>query len=179
MNIIFIFIFVIAFIIIIIYNYTQKLENLPNSCACVFDLDDTLTCNYANAKNAINACKQNGCVFAINTARTSSYYGDIPLDKLGLEENLFINDIYTGDWNTVNKSFSRESFNKHVANTKKEHLDTISKKYNILKNRIILFDDNINNITVAKENGYSTVHANDTCGLNQNVLSEVNYILTN
>lgn len=146
-----------------------------NNCVCVFDLDNTITCGLDTAKHVIQECKKNNCQIVVNTARTSPYIEDIQLDYLNLPKNI---EIYYGD----HDQHSFKNYNhliEYIALKKKEHLDTISKKYNTKKSRIILFDDNETNIKTAQKYGYSVIHANHPmCGLNWNSINILNKILS-
>lgn len=148
---------------------------------CVFDLDDTLTCGYDNAREAIIECKINECKIAINTARAAPYYKDIKLDKLGLTKEDFKEDFYYGDWvKDLTSSMSWEQLKQKIAETKVKHLDTLKIKYNVDPKKIILFDDSDSNIDAAKAAGYSTIHANSVaCGLNENVVKNIRKIMNN
>lgn len=160
------------------------------TCACVFDIDNTITCGFSRALNAVNECKKRNCVIALNTARIltdpttdskidlKKIYEDLDLNKLGLKEEDFHDDVYYGTWLKNASYTTNESLMKDISETKTKHLETIQKKYNLSKDRIILFDDNLYNIEDAKKNGFSVIHANHVgCGLNDNVVSEIKRIL--
>lgn len=173
-----------------IFNKLEKLVNLePKSKLnikykgiCVFDLDDTLTCGFDNAKAAIYECKINECKIAINTARPAPYYRDIKLKKLGLEKSDFEGDIYYGDWiRDMVSSISYEKIMEKVVSTKVKHLKTLENKYNISdRKKIILFDDHIGNIKGARDAGFSVIHANSVaCGLPEDVGKQIRDIINN
>ncbi len=167
----------IIFIAAMLY-YHYKTEKPIPECICVFDLDDTITCGFDNAKSAIEECKNRSCVFAVNTARTSPYYADIKFGALGIHPEIFKDNFYHGTWNNKMSYTDRDSLINEIAKTKVKHLDTLHKKYGTAKDKIILFDDNDTNINLAKYHGYSTVHANhENCGLNNNVVKEISDIL--
>lgn len=181
MNYLYFFIIIgILILILILIKYSNKFSNnheLFNnnnntnySCACIFDLDDTITCNKDIAKNAIEHCKKMNCKIGINTARQIPYIEDIDVNYLGLtSEDLQL--FYLGPkLMTINS----------IAQNKVDALNDIYNKFNgkIPKNKIILFDDNFNNITAAKNYGFSTIHANNpSCGLNPYIVYEINNIL--
>jgi hypothetical protein len=177
--IIYVIVFIIICIIFILIIYFTTSRKKQYNCACVFDLDNTITCNISNAKKAVDECSSRSCLFAINTARTQSYYKDIEIDNLGIPHSAFINDFYHGDWDKNNFSYAnKEELMSYIAKTKVKNLDIISKKYGIPKKSIILFDDNTTNIDSAKYNGYSTILADHSnCGLKQNVDKEISDIL--
>lgn len=170
---------VILFILFIISVISREEFENDVDCICAFDLDDTLTCGLASAKKAVMKCKEKKCKFAVNTARSVPYYNDIRLNEIDLEPELFINDIYV--WKNNNMTFtSYDNLAKNVADTKVLHLENLATKYNVSKNRIILFDDNSTNIEIASKSGFSTIHANDVqCGLPSNVDKKIEYILEN
>jgi len=193
----FIFLFVL-FILFVLFLYFKKKEEAVNSsdidnfieetntkepddsCFCCFDLDQTLTCSIRQAKEAISECRKNKCILGINTARSGPYLNDVPLNELDLSLNEIKNDIYHGSGPNILATFtSAKDFNDHIARKKLDHLYTIKNKYNLNPKRIIFFDDNYNNIKLAKENGFSTIHANNPmCGLNNNVSRQIDSILT-
>ncbi len=176
MIVIIVIIVVIMFILLCIIMRKETFKNTYNGM-CVFDLDNTITCGLDNAKLAIDICKKNNYGIAINTARTSQYYSDINLDKLGLSEVDFINDFYYGKLPQC--SFTDEDcFYDNIANTKIEHLYTLSKKWNLNPQKIILFDDVWNNIEKANVNGFSTVFANhQICGIPDNISSQLEKLM--
>lgn len=174
------FVIILAIVIVGILAYKYFTKSEPRvECVCVFDLDDTLTCGIPQAKQAIDTCRKNYCKFAINTARNSTYLEDIQLKELGLNPSEFVNDYYIGDWMDKNSSFvNHDNLIEYIAQTKVKHLQTISNKYKVPKDKVILFDDNDVNIKIAKENGFSVIHANSrTCGLNSDVSEHIEYIL--
>jgi hypothetical protein len=148
------------------------------TCVCVFDIDATITCGEDNARTAIKECKKRNCKLALNTARTQPYYSDLNFNLLNLEKEDIKNDVYHGDCDKKNMTHSEAHFNNEIANTKVKHLNTIQQKYNVPKNRIILFDDIIHNVTAARDSGFSAIHANSpACGLDQHVKSDISRIL--
>jgi len=179
-TIIIIFLVILVVLVIIFKKINEKKIDKfsETSCVCCFDLDNTITCGLDNAKTAIKECKKRNCKLAINTARTSPFIGDLQLKSLDLEKKDIENDIYYGDWDKKNITFSDQYFAQEIANTKLNHLTTLKDKYSVPKNRIILFDDVKTNIDTAKENGYSVVFANDPkCGLTDSVKSDIARIL--
>lgn len=137
----------------------------PISAVCAFDLDNTITCGLEQAKEAIAHCRKRNAKITINTARPTKWYSDININKLGLTED-DLNEFYHGD------------INQSVENTKVRHLITMSNKWNVPRNKVILFDDLISNINSARENGFSAIHANNqTCGLPTDVTKQIDEIL--
>lgn len=180
-----IIIFCIFFIFMLFIYKTENTSFKKYKGICVFDLDDTLTCGFDNAKAAIYECKINECKIAINTARLLPYYKDIDLKKLGLHENDFKDDVYHGDWDKEGDkesltTLSISSILEKVAMTKVKHMETLMKKYNISDpKKIILFDDQIKNIELAKSAGFSTIHANSVaCGIPEDVRKRIRDIMT-
>lgn len=171
----FIIIVILVFILIIINistnNNNQELfNNNKYSCVCMFDLDDTITCNKEIAKNAINHCKKMNCKVGINTARQIPYIADIDLNYLGLTSD-DLELFYLGP---------KIMTANNIAEQKVNALNDVYNKFNgiIPKNKIILFDDNFTNISTAKNYGYSIVHANNpTCGLNPYIIYQIDNIL--
>jgi len=169
--------FGLFFISIMLFAHCTRKKPIPD-CICVFDLDDTITCGFDNARKAIDECKNRSCVFAVNTARTSPYYADIKFGELGIHPEIFKDNFYHGTWNSKMSYVSNSSLSDEIAKTKIEHLDTLHNKYGTAKDKIILFDDNDTNINLAKYHGYSTIIANhENCGLNNNVIKEISNIL--
>jgi len=166
---------ILLFIFIIFLNYrTEKNNenydtikwNMNVPCICVFDIDNTITCSLDHARAAIEECKANNCKISLNTARTSKYYKDVNLHGLGLSQEDFENDHYTGTHDKLGVSMSYDGLVHHIANTKVSHLNTINNKYGTPRDKIILFDDNYTNIEYAKNHGFSVIHANNpSCGL--------------
>ena len=156
-----------------------ELKNLTKNCVCCFDLDKTLTCSIKQGRDAINTCRKNNCILAINTARFGPYFDDVPLNELGLSLNEIKNDIYHGSGpNVLSTITNAQDFNDHIARKKLDHLYTIKHKYDIDPKKIILFDDNENNIKFAKNSGFSIIYANNPmCGLNNNVSRQIDSIL--
>jgi hypothetical protein len=167
----------IMLLFLITRNGDKEERFSQSTCACVFDIDNTITCGHEQARNAINECKKNGCKLALNTARIGPYYNDVKFENIGLEKEDIIDDVYHGiDHNNINKAtYGHEQLFSKIAEEKVKHLYTIQRKYNIINpKRIILFDDMIENVTKAKNKGFSAIHANGTiCGLNQHVVSEI------
>lgn len=173
--------FVIVLLLIILYVFWMR-RNVDKftefTCACVFDIDNTITCGLENAKLAVKECKKNNCKIALNTARTIPYYKDVKLEEIGLCEEDIVGDVYCGDYNKDMVSYDANYINKRVALTKVEHLRKIADKYGLRAGRVILFDDMIDNIKLAEEGGFSTVHANcHSCGLNDYVGAQIKDIL--
>ncbi len=162
-----------------IQNIKEK-ESFDNQkCACVFDLDDTITCSVDRAAKVIQKCRDNGCLIAFNTARTIPYYQDLDLRSLGII-NKDLENFYIGDHYNLGYSLSEEGLHNHIADTKVKHLQTIKDRHSIgNSHRIILFDDNLKNITWARSNGFSAIHANSpSCGLNMGSVEEVERMLS-
>lgn len=161
--------------LIILYNKkNEKYNNIKYNGICAFDLDKTLTCGIHQGRKAIKECKNMNYKIAIITARPTPWYNDINLEELGLKEEDFIDDFYYGDNYTC--SFTNiECLQNEIAKKKLNSLKHLSKKYNITNNNIILFDDLYENINLAKNEGFSTIHANhDICGLPMNVDKLIN-----
>lgn len=189
----YIIIIIIVILLLSIIFYKKEYFNsdinkyTETNCFCVFDIDGTINCNEEAVKNAVNTCKKRGCKFAINTARIlpdihvyNKHYiiNDIDLNNINLELDDIIDNIYTGDWSKDTKTYFKHSVHQKIADTKVKHLETIHNKYSVPKKRIILFDDMIDNITYAKNHGFSTILANNyECGLNEHVSSDINDIL--
>lgn len=153
-------------------GYMQYPEN---KCVCVFDLDDTITCNKDIAKEAIKECKNNGCKIAINTARQLKYYEDIDTDYLGLDQE-DLSNFYTGPID-VDYSIPNNNLHLKIAEKKVSNLDEIAFKFSVPKKKVILFDDNEHNIKMAEKHGYSIIHANNpACGLNYDVINNIRQI---
>jgi hypothetical protein len=166
----------ILLVIIIIVGYTHdKSNNLtivsPANCICVFDIDSTITCSEDNARKVVDVCKENKCVLAINTARPYPVYQDLDLDALGLTLQDFQNDFYYGSYTDL---ISAES----IANTKTLHMNYMKSKYKVSPDKMILFDDNILNITRSAEAGYKTLLAdNNPCGLQKDAYIKTQELL--
>lgn len=175
-----IFFFFFLFLFLVFHFHKKEKEKEEKEvypCACVFDLDDTITCSTDIAAETIQTCRDNKCLIAFNTARGSPYFEDLKFNKLGLTREEVAKEFYHGNYN-ITHSFNREGLDNYIAETKVKHLDTISKKYNIPKNKIILFDDNRLNIQYATNYGYATVFANNPyCGLPFSSTSIVSQIL--
>src|SRR5574343_1404983 len=168
-----VFFMVLLIIIIIFFVYYFYIRNRKPKeyvdCVCVFDIDDTITCGLQNAKEAIDTCKERSCKLAINTARGGIYYNGIDFNALGIEPDTFYDDYYHGTWNKMSYASENELIDD-IAKTKVDHLYTVQQKYSVPKDRVILFDDNLNNIALAKYNGFSTILANHAnCGLPHNI----------
>ena len=145
----------------------------------VFDIDNTLTCNIQNARKAVLFAKARNIRLAISTARAVPYTGDLNLIDLSLDHTDFINDFYTCTRNDHLFENNTQALTINIANQKLDHLLIIQKKYSIdNRKKIILIDDNIYNITVANNNGFSVIHANAIpCGINDNIEEELYGIL--
>ena len=176
------FFFIIFIIFVFVTKYNEKFEGLGLSethCVCSFDIDGTITCNLDNANKAIKECKKRGCHININTARLQfdKYNNDLNYTKLGLTTD-DIQDVFTGDHDQYGTSFYNDSLPLRIAKTKVNNLKKTEDRYKIPRSRIILFDDVIENVNAAKNAGFSSIHANNsTCGLNQNVTSDISEIL--
>lgn len=180
-----IIIIIIILIIILIYIYNKSNENftqndntqepLENTCACIFDIDGTISCSFDNVKKAVNTCKREGCILGINTARKTDVGIEDILNKADISKNDF-SYIHTGKWSI----FNGENIPDQIAYDKSQYLEDVYNDNNkkIEKKHIILFDDNINNINFAKLLGYNTIYANNPkCGLNNDVDNQILNIL--
>jgi hypothetical protein len=167
----------------VIIKNREKFEsnNKSNPGICVFDIDGTITCGINRAAQAIKYCKERGCKIAINTARPSKWYDDLDLNGLGLHKDDFDSDFDSNFYNgePFKCSFiDQKCFEDSIANTKIKHLHTLSVKWNVKPELIILFDDQYYNIEKAKHAGFSTIYANHhLCGLPDNVVSLIENIL--
>jgi hypothetical protein len=196
--VLFVLLIVIMIITIIVITKKETMENYSETtCVCVFDLDGTLTCGHDHASTAVNECKKRLCKFAINTARyfpggssgsrgssgsDESYklrlVNDIPLENIGLTEQDIINDIYHGeDPNKNGFSSTVEKMIEQISDIKVKHMKFIKNKYNVPEHRIILFDDVQENIDAVKKHGFGGIHANNICGINEHVKSDISRIL--
>jgi hypothetical protein len=155
----------------------EQTDTISVPCVCAFDLDNTLTCGISRAAKAVDICKKQGCKIAINTARPTPWFSDLKLKRLGLEEIDFKDDFYHIE--PFKCSFQDNNcLSETISNTKSDHLDTISKKYSVPKNKVILFDDQWDNVKRARERGFSGIYANHpNCGISQNVHKEIDKIL--
>jgi hypothetical protein len=155
----------------------QSFQNSSFNSICVFDIDNTITCGIDRASQAIKECKNRGAKIAINTARPTKWYSDLDLVSLGLHEDDFDSDFYYGG--ELKCSFGdRKCFEDTISETKVKHLYTLANKWNVNPRKVILFDDNFNNIEKARINGFSTIFANHhLCGLPENVVEQIRNIL--
>lgn len=150
-----------------------SLSGIPGVCA--FDLDNTVTCGFENAKAAVDRCRELGMRLAINTARPTRNAGDIDLVALGLSD--VGDDFYTGAEYTCSFE-SAESFNAAIAETKVGHLEHLARKYSVPRARVVLFDDLESNVALARARGFSAVHANNPgCGIPADVTSQIDRIV--
>jgi hypothetical protein len=174
--------------IFLVYNNRENYTENPNvldksvpdpNCACVFDIDETITCGLPNAAKAVETCKEHNCRFALNTARGAAYYEDVKFHEIGLDPNLIKNDVHIWNQNAKATYASQDDMLKEIAENKVAGLEELQKKYSVPKHRIILFDDNNNNITKAQKSGYAVVHAANAgqCGLPNNVQKIISDIL--
>lgn len=162
----------LTFILTVFYYYSNYHKPIG---ICVFDLDDTITCGLDIAAKSIKRCKELGAIIAINTARPVMWYSDIDMERLGLN-NKDMSEFYYGRY--YDDISTREELVDRIAETKLKHLETLREKYGIDKNRIILLDDQLSNIIHAKNNGFSTIHANNKmCGLPYNTNELIDEIL--
>lgn len=181
-----IFLFFIGIVLIIVMTVLHKYREIfspihfsteqPN-CIFAFDIDGTITCGIDRASKAISKAKELGCKIAINTARPTRWYGDLDLQGLGLNESDFISDFYNGE--PFKCSFTDlNCFENSIATTKVNHLHTLSQKWKVKPQRIILFDDQWSNIEKCRQAGFSTIFANhSSCGLPDNVIEQIDLIL--
>lgn len=158
------------------FGSVSTIRNDP-SCVCAFDLDDTITCGIERAANVIKHCKDLGCKLAINTARPGRSYSDLNLQGLGLKIEDFESDFYNGS--PFQCSFTdTKCFVDAIANTKVDHLHTLSIKWGIEPRRVILFDDQIANVEKARQAGFSAILANHPdCGLSDDTITQIDKIL--
>lgn len=150
----------------------------PKTCACVFDIDDTITCGFEAARGAVDACRAAGCHFAVNTARLKGALSGVSLPAVGLDYEDVKDDLYVGDWDRLGASLFEGHLDTKIAATKVAHLRTIAKKYNLAPRRVILFDDNALNVDWARKAGFGTVLASGAgCGLPNDSAARVSYLL--
>jgi hypothetical protein len=179
------FLFLIIFLLIVAIgitifkqreSFSKESKELPD-CICAFDIDGTITCGLDRAARAISKCKERGCKIAINTARPTKWFNDLDLKSLGLHVTDFDSDFYNGE--PFKCSFTDiKCFEDTIANTKVKHLHTLSTKWNVNPQRIILFDDQYSNIEMAKQAGFSVIFANHhLTGLPDNVEILIDNIL--
>lgn len=171
-------ILLVIFVAIMIHKNREKFNDDPDTgCVCAFDLDGTITCGVDRAAKAITRCKELGCRIAINTARPTKWYNDLDLHGLGLHDYDFDSDFYHGE--PFKCSFTdTKCFSDSIADTKVKHLHTLSTKWNINPQRVILLDDQFSNVEKARQSGFSAIYANNQlCGLPDNVVDQINNIL--
>lgn len=117
----------------------------PMKCGCVFDIDDTLTCG--DPKKVIQMCKDNGCVFGLNTARSKPYAWDVPLQDQGFPLNVMKGEDFVYNPTQTN-----------IVPTKVAGLRDFQHKWKIdSPSKILFFDDNKLNIDGANAAGFTGV----------------------
>lgn len=176
----FVIILLILLIAFMIHKYgLEKFQQKEPDSICAFDIDGTITRGINRAARAIAKCKELGAVIAINTARPSKWYDDLDIHALGLAGSDFESNFYHGE--PFRCSFTDiNCFEDSIASTKVKHLYELSSKWNVVPKRIILFDDQWNNINKAKQAGFSTIQANNPYGgLPENVVDQIDHILSN
>ena len=148
------------------FHYSNKMDIEPdqeqdqtdynnNISICVFDIDGTINVNIESARKAIDTCKKNNSIIAINTARPEPYYQDLDLKALGITLDDIKNDFYYGKYcNMMSSSL--------IADTKVNHMHYIQQKYNCNPKKMILFDDNVLNIMKTRDAGYKVILANNS-----------------
>jgi 3-deoxy-D-manno-octulosonate 8-phosphate phosphatase KdsC-like HAD superfamily phosphatase len=183
-ELIFLFFIIILLVILIAFMIHKYPENFRGSqelkepdCICAFDIDGTITTGIDRAAKAIKRCKELGAKIAINTARPTKWYSDLDLDGLGVSHIEIDSEFYHGE--PFACSFTDiKCFENAIAGTKVKHLYTLSSKWNVRPERIILFDDQWSNVAMAKEAGFSAIHANyHLGGLPDNVVDQIENIL--
>jgi predicted AAA+ superfamily ATPase len=142
--------------------------------ACVFDLDDTLTCGqHSCAKHKIEAmcesidtCVREDMAIEVNTARPQqdNILWGIPNAVKGrlIKHDA---DVY------IRPRDSKLS----VEEQKLRHMKTIAKKWKISKKKMILFDDRLSTCTHLKNKGFKAIHVkneNGICSDELNVLKK-------
>lgn len=132
---------------------------IPNKCVCAFDIDYTITCG--NPRPFVEKCIAHGCRLAINTARPVKYIKDVDLDSISFTQPNFSDDDFY--YNPNSYSQTAES----AAEVKSTFLNLLNDKYSINNKKcVVLLDDHKTNIKVANEQGFSTIKAKPTKGLN-------------
>ena len=128
------------------------------NCVCAFDIDYTITCG--NPKPFIDKCISHGCKLALNTARPVKYVGDVNLDNIGLTTpHCHEDDFYYNP-----NSYSQTAEN--TAEVKSTFLNLLNDKYDINNKKcVVLLDDHRTNIKVAQNNGFETIKAKASKGL--------------
>lgn len=152
------------------FHQKQGFSKTPD-CVCVFDIDHTITCG--EPKHSVDMCKRHNCRLAINTARPAKYSKDIDMGEMGFDEPYYHDSDFYYNPNSYSQSGNK------VAQVKAGYLSSLQRKYSIPdKRRIILFDDNNENLKVAYEQNFSTIKASDRrCGLGQQSAVKINNIL--
>ncbi len=129
---------------------TDSYEPLPPAnppCGCVFDIDQTLTCG--DPRKVVQMCKDNGCVFGLNTARNTPYAGDVPLKDQGFPPNVLNGEDFVYNPNPTSAN---------VVATKVAGLQRFQHKWKIdSPGKILFFDDSLPNIEGANAAGFKGV----------------------
>lgn len=130
----------------------------PPPCGCVFDIDKTLTCG--DPTGVVRMCKDNGCVFGLNTARNMPYALDVPLKEQGFPPNVLNGEDFVYNANPT--------YDNIVA-TKVAGLQHFQHKWKIgSPSKILFFDDSLSNIEGANAAGFKGVWCPTTdhqCGV--------------
>jgi hypothetical protein len=177
----FIIILLMLLIAFLIHKYPEKFQGSEElkepDCICAFDIDGTITTGIDRAAKAIKRCKELGARIAINTARPTKWYSDLDLHNLGISDTEIDSEFYHGEPFTC--SFTDlKCFENAIAGTKVKHLHTLSSKWKVRPERIILFDDQWSNVSMAKQAGFSAIHANyHSGGLPHDVVEQIENIL--
>ena len=130
----------------------------PPPCGCVFDIDKTLTCG--DPAGVVQMCKDNGCIFGLNTARNMPYADDVPLKKQGFPPNVLNGEDFI---------YNPDPTYENVVPTKVEGLQYFQHKWKIESpSKILFFDDSLSNIEGANAAGFKGVWCPTTeqqCGV--------------
>ena len=136
-------------------------------CGCVFDIDQTLTCG--DPRKVVQMCKDNGCVFGLNTARNMPYADDVALKDQGFPPNVLNGEdfVYNPNPTLANVVSAKVAGLQHFQH--KWKIDSPAK--------ILFFDDSLPNIEGANAAGFKGVWcptAGGRCGVcaDQEVLAD-------
>ena len=130
---------------------------------CVFDIDNTLTCNgecsinqIENMKNSIRLCNENNMGVAINTARPPQ--NDVLFGiNADVRRLLKYVNVYTRPRNGIS-----------VELQKLEHMNTIANEHNVNVNKTILIDDRLSSCRFLEQNNVSTIYVSGENGITTN-----------